>query len=274
MGQRLRSKKKYFSVALNIILIITFALFTLSCNVIDEEIMKETTKFIAHRGLSSLYYQNTMQAFEQAAQRDFFSAIETDIWITSDNVWLCAHDNDPFLDKSKLISEITYTEAMSLPLDPLKAGENVNTEDTHYLCDFQSYLSICKMGNKEPIIELKNQPTLSQIQDLLAFVDSIIGTNKVQFISFHKENIDHIQSIDHSVTTQLLTSKYTIALTYIYKGYNIGISHSIATPYLIKRAKAKNIKVNVWTVNEEQKVKDFLGLGIDYITTYYEFNLS
>lgn len=55
-------------------------------------------RYIAHRGLSSEYYENTEAAFRAAAESSFFFGIETDIYRTADGKYVCAHDNAAFAD--------------------------------------------------------------------------------------------------------------------------------------------------------------------------------
>jgi glycerophosphoryl diester phosphodiesterase len=69
-----------------------------SCNRNDIE-------YIAHRGLSSTFFQNTAASFAAAGQNSFFSAIETDIYLTKDYHIVCVHDENPFRDPTSLLHE-------------------------------------------------------------------------------------------------------------------------------------------------------------------------
>ncbi|HBF68354.1 MAG TPA: hypothetical protein DDW20_03430, partial [Firmicutes bacterium] len=54
--------------------------------------MKNEIKFIAHRGYHEYYIENTYDAFIEAGKRNNY-AIETDIYLTKDNVMICNHNN-------------------------------------------------------------------------------------------------------------------------------------------------------------------------------------
>ena len=103
---------------------------------VKDAVYESKVRYIAHRGLSSVYYQNTAKAFEEAAKSNFFYGIETDVWLTKDGKWVCCHDKNPFEDPTILIAETDYADAMNIPLSPQKAGENVALQNDVYLCDF------------------------------------------------------------------------------------------------------------------------------------------
>jgi len=253
-----------------LLLIILSSFFFSSCSPDDEFIIPEGTKFIAHRGLSSEYYQNSLDAFEGAGKSDFFLAIETDIWFTKDNKWVCAHDEDPFHDTSKIIADINYEEAVSLPLNPEKAGD-ISTDKEYYLCDFNTYLDTCKSFNKLAVIEFKCVPDIDQVNDVINIIKERYYINRVKIISFEKENIDNILSIDNSVMTEVLTSNYFTALSLIAGGYNIGVKETIISENLVKETHNKGLTINVWTVNNEEDIAEYQEWGVDYITTDYIF---
>ena len=48
---------------------------------------------IAHRGKHDKYFENTLNAFKEAARGEYFG-IETDIHLTKDNYWVVHHDPD------------------------------------------------------------------------------------------------------------------------------------------------------------------------------------
>lgn len=257
-----------------IVLLIVILSFTLICCEIEEEVVTPLgTKFIAHRGLSGIYYQNSETAFIEAAKSSFFYGIETDIWLTSDGIWVCAHDIDPFADTTKMINEITYAEAITLPLNLDKAGEAQITEAT-YICDFVTYLNICKDYNKIAVIELKSVYTVNEINGLLAAVQSVTTLDKVQFISFERTNLTNLRSINNQLVMQILTSNAFMAQSFIISGDNIGVKHTILTLELIASAHNKNLTVNVWTVNDIELIERYVEWKVDYITTDYIYELE
>ncbi len=231
------------------------------------------TKLVAHRGLSSLYYQNTLEAFEKAAESNYFDCIETDIWQTADGFWVCCHDRDPFEDSSLLIDNITLDEALVAPLSKKKARK-AKAEDDMFICTFYDYLNVCSKYNLKAVIEIKPSVAKDQIPNLLHLIDAKLLKDGYVIISFKQENIDNILSLDATINAQMLTSNYVQAKAYLNEGYNIGVMRTIATLNLIKRTQAKGKEINVWTVNSARRGRALIAQGVDYLTTDYILELD
>lgn len=229
------------------------------------------TRFIAHRGLSSVYYQNSEKAFRAAAHSPFFYGIETDLWYTSDKKWVCCHDNNPFENETISVSNITYEEAQKLPMNLGKVG-SAQIEGNSYICTAETYLQLCKLGGKVPIIELKCIPKKDMLLGLIKMVDEIVGLDNAVFISFHFINIARLRAINPKIRSQVL-SKYPVAgRAYIKRNYDVDLLFLFTSGALIRKAHKLKREVNVWTVNRLSAVRHFMLLGVDYITTDCDFS--
>ena len=73
--------------------------------------------FIAHRGFSGKYLQNTEEAFLKAVEHGS-GGIETDVRITRDGVLVVNHDDTvKYADGTELaVSDYTYEELAAKPL--------------------------------------------------------------------------------------------------------------------------------------------------------------
>lgn len=229
------------------------------------------TRFIAHRGLSSRFYQNSEKAFLAAAESPFFYGIETDVWFTKDNKWVCCHDNNPFADKSVSISEITYEEATKLPMNLNKMG-SCKIEGESYICGIERYLEICKAGGKVPVIELKCIPKKDQLKELTDIVDGIVGLDNAIFISFHFVNLARMRAMNPKIRMQVLGRYPTSGRAYLKKGYDVDLLFTYCTSFLIRKAHKLGHEVNLWTINRLGIAKYFMRLGVDYITTNFDFS--
>ena len=81
-----------------------------------QDIFSSHKVFIeSHKGVNREIFQNTLEAFERAIQYDI-EAMETDIWITKDNVLIIAQASGPkgvlnnFYDHPGNIVDLTYEE--------------------------------------------------------------------------------------------------------------------------------------------------------------------
>lgn len=246
------------------ILILTpFAWIEITKGDVDQE-----TKFVAHRGLSSEYYENTKEAFIAAGESDFFYAIETDIWLTSDGIWVCAHDANPFENENLHIGDIAYETAMITPLK-MNISADIELNGDYFLCDFETYLDICIQYEKIAFIEVKDAPTLAEVQSLIDLIESKISRDKYTIISFNKENIEKINSINSDISTQILSSHISIGVLNLYKGYNIGIKDKPMTKYFVYMAQKRGKQVNVWTINDKDLALKYMSYGVEFITTDY-----
>ena len=91
---------------------------------------------IAHRGKHNKYYENTLNAFKEAAKGDYFG-IETDIHLTKDKFWVVHHDEDFLSDGKKyIIKDLTRDEVTKLHLD------NDQNDKDAYIPLFEDYLNI------------------------------------------------------------------------------------------------------------------------------------
>lgn len=229
------------------------------------------SKFIAHRGLSSLYYQNSEEAFLAAAKSKFFYGIETDVWLTSDEEWVCCHDGSPFENRDVKISAITLEQAQKLPMNPKKWG-NARQRGLSYICTTKKYLEINKQYNKAPFIELKIIPTIAQLNSLVELVDNIIGIKNTFFISFHARNLERLKRMNLGIRTQILTTSWIQSKYYISKGYDIDQNLLAMTAGRIHKAHTQGREVNVWTARSLATANRFFLAKADYITTDYDYS--
>ncbi len=235
-----------------------------------EEQLSATTRFIAHRGLSSLYYENSELSFIMAGQSAFFWGIETDIWQTADGVWVCSHDENPFEDSSIKLGNITYAEAALIPLKSI-GGEQI---ESVYLCTLERYLAICAEYSKVAVIELKFRADTQRLEALTAFISSRFSLDRVMFISFHSANITSLIALEGNISAQVLVSSATSAALYINSGYHIGISKNAVLDSIIASCKQRGLLINIWTVNDIQTARFYLEKEVDFVTTDYIFDFS
>ena len=218
---------------------------------------------IAHRGYHEKFFENTKEAFEAAAKRDVYG-IETDIHLTKDLVWITHHNDDIVSGGKKyLISEMTLDELMHLPLDNDQGHENAT------VCLFSDYLSICKASGKRPIIEIKNSPKRKYLKELGKFVDQYMGFENVTFIGFYPWPMWKLRrAFKKRIHLQQLIQEHTeFVYTSIWKKMDIDIDYNKLTDKMIEKMHKHNLKVNVWTVDDIDALRDLERRGVDYVTS-------
>ena len=159
--------------------------------------MKDTI-IVAHRGLSSLYPENTLLSIEQAMAVGA-RAIEFDIQMTSDHVPVLYHDTDlmrmtgqPGLIMDKTLEELNQYRASY----PDRFGEQYSGTPISPLTDAIALFELHPMVT--PCIEIKKESV--EHFGLKRFVDTIVTiSNRVIdrtiFLSFNYDVIAHLHSM-------------------------------------------------------------------------------
>ncbi len=257
-------KKNIFKLFLLLLTTIT-AISALGCKNAPFPDESDDTKYIAHRGFSNANVDNTEASYLEASNLDFWG-IETDVKITSDGKYVCNHDDTAvFEDGTKLtVKNSTYKE---LTLKRLKGA----TKDTERICSFEKYLQICKNSNKIAVIEFKTEFTNNQIEEIFSIVEREYSLNKITVIDFDLAQLKRAKTINGNVPYQYLIS--VPLLSKINDAIENGISLSFnnvglsAFPNYIKKAHEKGLEVGVWTLDDKQKIANFIYKGVDYVTS-------
>ena len=221
---------------------------------------------IAHRGRHDKYFENTLNAFKEAARGDYFG-IETDIHLTKDNYWVVHHDPDFLSGGQKyVIAELTKDEVLKLPLD------NDQNDKEAYIPLFEDYLKICQECGKRPIIEFKpKNPKLKYIKQVVKFVNDYMGIGNVHFIAFYPWPLIKLRlKYGKKVHLQQLLEEGHYKTLYKWAKFfkmDIDIEDKLLTTELVEIFHKKNLKVNCWTVDDEEMLRKLEGWGVDYITT-------
>jgi glycerophosphoryl diester phosphodiesterase len=239
-------------------------------------------KIIAHRGLPSCAFENTISSFEEAAKRPTIDGIETDVYITADKGFVCVHDDAPFVETSKNVFEMTVKEAQGYTLKPSKNFPYIHGGKYH-LPTFEQYLEICIKHDKLAVIELKNPVwTDESLGRLLDIIKKNNYTKKTIFISFNDKAVEGMLKIapKETIVQQLIYngSQYSL-MGYLERGFSIDFGDELSPTVTngvkisaddIKFAHSKNLTVNVWSVDTIKRAEELAELGVDHITTNFD----
>lgn len=227
-------------------------------------------KVIAHRGYWTApeSAQNSIASFTKADAVGVFGS-EIDVWLTADNKLIVNHDRvykgtDVDMEKATA-KEIT---AIKLP-----NGENIPT--------FDEYLKlVASKPNTRLILEMKSLSDYNR-EDLAA--EKIVKQLKKYGV------LDRTDIIAFSINACLAFKKLIPDTKIYYLNGDLspksikklglaGIDYSMKVlrkhPEWVKQAQDLGLEVNVWTVDSEEDMKYFIGLGVNYITTDYPERLQ
>ncbi len=231
---------------------------------------------VAHRGASGDAPENTVAAFTLAWEQGA-DAIEGDFHLTSDGRIVCFHDADTKkrTGKNLVIQNSTLAELRQLDAgawkDPAFAGTRIPT--------FREVADTVPERGKF-YIEIKCGPEI--LPPLLSEIDaSALQPGQIVIISFHEEVIRAVKKQRPQWTANLLVSfdrKVADAPAREWEGLlrkleelradGLGTSaHPGISRELVHRLQLAGYQHHVWTVNDHQTARRFLGIGTRSVTT-------
>lgn len=272
-----KKKIKLISILLVIIIIISGGVYVadlfLGFNApeihkLSESNIKNTEdiKLTAHRGFSGIAPENTIAAFEKAAEYNFFAA-ECDVHLTKDGVWVIYHDDNIFrlTNGYKNIADATYDELQEYVIDN---GVNVEQYPNQKIPTLEEFLVVCKDMNIVPEIEIKNG-SKDKLLEILNLLDKYNLRKQAIIISFNIEAIKTIRELDKKIEIWYLVEEITDVEVNecVNNNFALAFNHKKNDEAVIGKANDKNIKLCAWTVDDLEKIEQLYDMGVKYITT-------
>ena len=226
---------------------------------------KNMCKIICHRGLSAYEPENTIPAFK-ACDKPGIYGVECDIRETSDNEFVIMHDADVdrMTDGKGSIKDMSLKEIKALNIDK---GNNIEKYKELKVPALNEYLSVCNKINKIPVIEIKDIKK-THITKFLKIIEEYEFTNTAIIISSNKDILLNIKKKAPNIHIQWLCNMSAENIDFCSKsGFDIDVEGAVFKEELLKYAHGKNVKVNIWTVDNLEQLKMFRERGVDFITT-------
>jgi len=230
----------------------------------------ESPVVVAHRGDKAYAPENTLSAFEQAAEKGA-DAVEFDVKLTADNKVIVLHDQtvDRTTNGTGNIAKLTFSALRDLEAGTQFPGK-FPTERIPELDEvFETVGKRVYMN-----VELTNYSTPND-----ALVPTVVDVvkkhgmqSRVFFSSFFAQNLRKVRLLLPEVPRGLLTMPGLMGLwgrTLGWRG-----DYAALNPYmtdvnagLVYKIHAAGKSVNAWTVNTEAEIKRMIGLSVDGIIT-------
>ncbi|GHV97692.1 hypothetical protein lacNasYZ03_06180 [Lactobacillus nasalidis] len=244
---------------------------------------KAPVKFIAHRGYSTKYPENTTLAFEKAGEEAGIWGIETDVANTSDNKLVILHDNtlarttdisqdDPNYGKN--INDIPFDQAESYKIKGVLDGiDKDQVYDDLHLPTLRQYLDICKKYGKEAFLELKNINNMDALKELVKEVNEAGMQKQTTLISFNIGELEEVRNAIPGGEGIAMMGIYNRHLTdndYIFLAHlNAGADRNKDTTTIddILAARKYGVDYGIWTVyHNDDAVADMIKNGASKVT--------
>ncbi len=232
---------------------------------------------IAHRGANKYAPQNTIPAFERAVQLGA-DGFETDVHLTKDSVPVICHNHTINETSNGMgsIASYTFDELRKLDFGSYYAPQFKGT----LIPSLDEFLELSKQADIEVMnIELKG-PKNKKTDVVPVIIDAVKRHNlsdRLVLSGFDSYLLKAAKDYDSSVRTAYLygmphCDNYRNMLFPILHAKKIGcyalhpMSIFVNKDY-VKAAHHEGIKVNVWTVNSEDRIKYMIKCGVDGIIT-------
>ena len=240
---------------------------------------------MAHRGGAGLWPENTMFAFERAAEMGA-EVIETEIHSTADNKLVFIHDEtvDRTTNGTGPVNSFTLAE-----LKELDAGYNWTTDGGRTFPFRGKGITVPTLeevftGLPNMRINIDIKPiTPSLAAPLCEMIHKFGGVDRVMVASFSAKALKEFRRVCPPVATSAsrreVTQFFLMNLVFLGPAYRPAC-HALQVPeyssglhVLTKRflqtAHRLNLRVHAWTINEVVDMKRLLELGVDGIITDY-----
>lgn len=163
----------------------------------------------AHRGCSQRYPENTLLAFEKAAQLPGLAGIEMDIQLTKDGQIVVIHDErvDRTTDGIGYVRDYTLAELKRLKVDAGNVYQSVPTME-EVLGLLEERLKVSKTGLKLNI-ELKNSivPYRGMEEKIIDMVHVKGLGDAVVYSTFYAKSLERIKTLDPDAALAILDMK-------------------------------------------------------------------
>lgn len=245
------------------------------------------TSFIGHAGS---YYgiQNTEEAILYAADVLNYQAIEVDVKVTKDGVFVLCHDND-FAGKTIAstnyadLKDVEFTQSRNAGY-PSQNGSVTNSPYTSKICTLERFLEICKEYDVRPVLELKggtgitnsdqsNMGKLMKQVEAAGLLEEVIllGSAYNCLIWTRNngyENVECQYLVDSCASetylNRCLEYDFDISICVTY-----GNGQTQNTPEWIARYQEAGIGISTYTFTQYTNYSDvqkWINLGVDYVT--------
>ena len=232
--------------------------------------LNKNIKMVAHRGLSGIEVENTMDAFQLATKYPYFG-IETDIHVTLDGKYIVHHDDSlmRLCDLDIIIENSLYEDLRKVKI---KNKDSSYTKDI-FLPSLEEYITVCRDSGKVSVLELKNTMDEANVIEIVNIVKKLNHYEKTIFISFSKENIILLTKNFKDINCQFLSvvdtdekKKEVLDFAITYK-CDLDLHFGAITKEFVHECHKNNILLNVWTVGDQIVANNLIEYGVDFITS-------
>lgn len=220
---------------------------------------------IAHRGDTKTAVENTLPAIESALKMGV-DGVEVDLRLTADGRVVLFHDDDllRLASMSGTVEEKRFAELRALSLSDARSHQGTipTLDDLLDLVRDRALLNLEIKGRWSFSAALERQTTSLLRQFRLR--DSVLVS------SFHPLALFRMRRLAPEIARGYLFEKYLwihrILIPWV-RPFSMNVPGSYATKNFVEAHHCAGRRVFVWTVNDEDDMKTYMGSGVDGIIT-------
>lgn len=232
-----------------------------------ETAFNENGILVAHRGVSAVYPENTIPAFQLAGIRGYQGA-ECDISLTKDGQWVLMHDAtvDRTTDGQGAVASMTLAEVQELTI---QKGSGIRFFTNLRVPTLEEYLQVCAQYKMAPFIELKTVHDPTYLKNLIDLLSAYGLEEWAVILSFHYDLLEKIREISkvQMVYLHKKPNRTAIDRAAALSACELGIEYKKITNALLAYAKSKEVLTYAYTVDDEKIYADLTEKGVNYIVT-------
>lgn len=223
----------------------------------------------AHRGLSSVCPENTLEAFREAAKHNYY-ALECDVHCTTDGKWVIIHDYmlQSMCEEKGDVKTMSYEDKLSKIR--FTNGANIKNYPDARPCLVEEFIEICKEANIRPMIEVKDK-RLDKVESLYKIICDYGIEDDVILISFHASVLREFKKLSPNMDLWLLVHSITDEklLECVEHGFGVAFEakKNVNKPHMIQNIHDNNLTAACWTVDTKEMLNEMIKNGVKYITT-------
>ena len=226
-----------------------------------------TPMIMAHRGFSAKAPENTLPAFQMCLDGGF-TAAELDVQMTADGTVIVLHDDNlkrtAGLDQN--VWEVTYDEIRDLDngsfFNKDFAGTKIPTLD--------EVVKLAGSGKEKLFLNIEIKRNGHDDGIIEKVVDIIIKNDYLESCDVTSQDystLEEVREVNPAVLTAYTSAVGIGSIESLEAADIISIQQTFATYENVERIHDAGKRVFVWTVNEEDTMKDLVSLNVDAILT-------
>ena len=240
----------------------------------NERHIGSNINFVAHRGYSSLEYDNSYESIILANKSECVDAIEVDVRMTNDGYLVLSHNNKIKTEISKTkVSDMSYEEFMNV-----KLSRQISIEDKNNItldikekyakgttADIYNVLDIVQ--NKTLILDIKYSKYIKTLNKKL--LDIIEGYDNVIIQSNNIYGLHDLLKRNNQLKCQYIIDEPGDFYNISDSLYGITIRYNLVKYNYIKYYINKGLKIFVWTINDIETYEKIFKEAKEYSNKLY-----